>query len=111
MKKVINLENIKFASLNKKYYGNFRLTKEYREFKKLLTYNCGRWNIDPPYRVEIYVSAYQDIDNFIKPVLDSMKIVGTIKNDKEIMSLKIKKIQIKRGQLGSLEVYVGHYED
>jgi hypothetical protein len=110
MKKVISLDNIKFASLNKKYYGNFGLTKEYREFKKFLTFNCSRWDIDPPYRVEIYVNAYQDIDNFIKPVLDSMQDAGAINNDKEVLSLKVKKIQIKRGQAGSLDVYMGHYE-
>jgi Holliday junction resolvase RusA-like endonuclease len=110
MMMVINLENIKFASLNKKYYGNFGLTKEYREFKKLLTLNCLKVKINPPYRVEIIVRAYQDIDNFIKPVLDSLQESGVIDNDKNVESLIVTKDQSKRGELGWIEVYVDTYE-
>jgi Holliday junction resolvase RusA-like endonuclease len=107
MKKVISLDNVKFASLNKKYYGNFGLTKEYREFKKLLILSAKKGLIKPNYDMTIRVSMYQDIDNIIKPIMDSLETAGIIDNDKNVLSIDIFKLPIKRGQLGKLEIWIG----
>jgi Holliday junction resolvase RusA-like endonuclease len=111
MKKVISLDNIKFASLNKKYYGNFRLTKEYREFKNLLMLSCKKGLIRSPYEMIIEVSMYNDYDNILKPIGDALQSAGIIMNDKDILAVYIIKHPLKRGTLGKLEVQVGHYEN
>jgi Holliday junction resolvase RusA-like endonuclease len=63
--------------------------------------------IQSPYEVHIDVSAYQDIDNFIKPILDILQLGKVIDNDKNVNLLYVRKTPIKRGQLGKLEVFVG----
>jgi len=106
MELVINLNKIKFGSLNKKYYGNFGLTKEYRGFKDLLIASAKKIKIKPPYSILMTVSMYQDIDNIIKPVFDALQTKGIIDNDKNVQHINISKYPIRRGGLGSICVYV-----
>ena len=106
MELIISLSEIKFGSLNKKYYGNFGLTKEYRSFKDLLIASAKKIKIKPPYSVLITVSMYQDIDNIIKPILDALQTKGVIDNDKNVHHINISKYPIKRGELGSICVFV-----
>jgi Holliday junction resolvase RusA-like endonuclease len=104
---ILDVDKIKIVSLNKKYYGNFTLTREYRQFKNSI-YNClvDDVRIDPPYRVAIYVEMYHDIDNFLKPLFDAMQDKGIIGNDRDVIKLLIEKKQIKRGNSGRLFVEI-----
>ena len=113
MKLIIDLENIKFGSLNKKYKGNFKLTDEYKTFKGLLLNNILRkklTKIDPPYSILISVSMYQDIDNIIKPIFDALEAAEIIDNDRNVRHLVITKYPIKKRQLGSLAVFITNLE-
>jgi Holliday junction resolvase RusA-like endonuclease len=106
MKKVIDLENVKFVSLNNRYRGKYHLTEEYKVFKELLFVVAKRIKIDPPYSVRIDAKCYHDIDNFIKPILDTLQKVKIIKDDKLVEHLLVNKEPGKRGRPGRLEVYV-----
>jgi len=103
---VIDLENIKLPSLNSKYYKNFALKSEYKEFKEFLHCSCIQEKIEPPYKVIINCESYIDIDNFIKPIHDAIENRGVIDNDKNVLELHVYKTQIKRGMAGKLTVEV-----
>lgn len=109
---VIDLKDIKFGSINNRYNRNFSLTKEYRNFRKMLVLVCDKKKLKPPYFVSINIWCYQDIDASIKVILDALEIAGTIKNDRDIIILFVKKYPIKKGKKGSLKVYVeGNYNE
>jgi len=111
--KVIDLEGIKLKSLNDKFTvsrksKNICLKKEYEDFKKILLYSIGELEtpLEPPYFVYIYLETYLDIDNPLKPILDTLE-GPAIQNDKQIRRLLIDKIPRKRGHPSMLQVYVG----
>jgi len=106
MKKVIDIDDVKFGSLNRKYKRNFYLTKEYREFKKLLIYSCKKVKASKPYIIEIRVHCYQDIDNVIKPILDALEFRKIIDNDRNVQEIVIHKNHIKKNELGKLQVWI-----
>ena len=70
----------------------------------MLSYYCKKIKIDPPYRVEIYLTTYLDLDNPVKIILDSLD--NAITNDREILELHVYKTKTKRGKLGGIRVFV-----
>jgi Holliday junction resolvase RusA-like endonuclease len=50
--------------------------------------------------------TYNDYDNILKPISDALQDAGVINNDRNIHAVDIEKYPIKRGQLGSLSVYI-----
>lgn len=113
---VLDLDNIALTSLNRKY-GVSRsgrrlfLSNEYRYFKDLVKKSARPSRVDPPYAVAIHVECFHDIDNAIKPVLDSLQSCGAISNDKEIRYLEVLKTPRKRGELARLRVFVSNVEE
>jgi Holliday junction resolvase RusA-like endonuclease len=114
MRKVIDIKKIKISSINKKYTlarnsrgrKQFCTTDEYKAFKSLIANVCLKMIFLPPYKVMIEIDNYGDIDNCVKAILDSMQGV-CITNDCHVLKLLIIKNPIKRGQLGSVKVWVG----
>lgn len=102
--KVIEVDKIKIASVNQKYNANFILNPAYRDFKTHLTFLCERCVIKAPYKVTIELEMYQDIDNPVKCILDSLG--NAIDNDRNILELHVFKTPIKRGRDGSVKVFV-----
>jgi Holliday junction resolvase RusA-like endonuclease len=107
---VIRLTQIKIPSINEKYNINFKtgrffLKPAYREFKKLLQLVCKKTMLLPPYRIQINISTYKDIDNVEKLVIDSLQ-GNCIDNDRNVLEKYTKKIRLKKGSLESLVVWV-----
>lgn len=114
MTEIINLENIKFSSINNKFgynpkTGKFYVNKAYTEFKDLIMYSVLGNMFYPPYEIYIEIETYLDIDNCLKAVLDGLEEGGVIDDDKNILSLKIKKTKIPKNKLGALRVYIQRY--
>lgn len=107
--KVIDLDNIKFVGINKKFYRNFSLTNEYRKFKELLILSCAKAKIQPYYQIIIYMETYHDIDAPIKVILDALETAEVIDNDRNVINLMVHKKFNKRGRPDKLEVSVGTY--
>ena len=106
MIKIIDLDNIKLCSVNNKYASrSFSLSKEYRDFKKLLFTMVKNVIIEPDQKVLIIMETALDVDNPIKPILDGIEKV--FKDDKHVKILETRKIQIKRGHSGRLRIYAG----
>ena len=106
---VIQLEDIKIPSINAKYNWNPKakrlfINKSYQDFKNLLKASCKRVSVRAPYAVEIHITSYNDIDNAVKAILDSLDNV--IDNDRDVEELHVFKTPNKRGRSGALKVYV-----
>jgi hypothetical protein len=56
--------------------------------------------------IDIDVWTYLDIDNTIKPIVDTIQEIGIIKNDREVIELHVVKHKVKRGQLDKVEVKI-----
>jgi hypothetical protein len=111
MIKIIDIDNVKIPSVNRKYNGNFTLTKDYRTFKKIIASNCFcPVIVDPPYAIRIVFSGYIDIDNPVKCILDGISDAGAIANDRDVLSLHVDKTAIGRGKPGAIAVFLGHCE-
>lgn len=116
MVRVIDLDNVKIASVNQKYNVS-RTTKqlflnpEYRKFKELLVASCSDVKVEPPYRMRIEQRCYTDIDNAIKVTLDALQEAGVIQNDRHVLELSVIKEHIKRNAPGSIRVWVGTMEE
>lgn len=125
MELVIDIDSVTLRSINKrliqrkaapsdKYRGFVKVSKAfinsqaYRNFKKTLFYHLQIPSkvIKPPYAVHIYLETYLDIDNPLKPIIDSLNKT-VIEDDKFIHELKVYKKPRKRGHPSSLKVYVG----
>ena len=104
MIKILDIENIKLVSVNAKYQNkSFTLSKDYRNFKKTIEMFTKDIKIKKPQRVLIEMETALDIDNAVKPILDSIeKVFG---NDKHVQELIINKTPIKRGKAGRLKIY------
>jgi Holliday junction resolvase RusA-like endonuclease len=106
---VIEAIDIRIISINRKY-GSFNgkvfLDKNFRQFKKELYFSVKPIRIDPPYRVDILIWTYSDIDNATKVILDVLQDRGVITNDSEVTALCVEKIKIKKGSLGKIIVNV-----
>jgi Holliday junction resolvase RusA-like endonuclease len=118
MHKIIDLENIKLTSINSKFcvgkkrgkdgklHSNLYLSKDYAEFKKIITESVIKVFVKKPYEIKIEYSGYVDIDAFIKPLFDGLEDTEIIENDRYIEKLEIIKKPIKRGKLGTLTVFI-----
>lgn len=113
MIKILDLKKIKIASVNKKYgynpkAGKLYLTKEYKDFKNLVTESVIIPNIiiEKPYSVTVFIETPHDIDNYLKPLFDALEKSGVIENDKYINELRIKKKTIKKGTKSSIQVFL-----
>jgi Holliday junction resolvase RusA-like endonuclease len=114
LKLIVDLENINLASVNKKYVNkNFALSNEYRNFKDAVSWSAKAHLVDKEFdalgrfKMLIEFSAATDIDNVIKPVIDGVFRVGILEaDDKNVLELIVKKKPIKRGKLGSIQVYL-----
>ena len=114
MKHVISLKNVKFATINNKFgvdkKGELYLTQEYRDFKNLIFLSAKRGYVRPPYKIKIISIMYQDYDNVLKPITDALKLAKIIKDDRFVLQAEITKIPALRGQLGTLDVWIGTIE-
>ncbi len=111
MNQVISIQNLKFVSLNRKYIknrytGQLMLSTEYRNFKDLITLSVRKGFIEPPYRVRIEMETPQDIDNSLKAIFDAIQQAGVIDNDRNILEANLIKTPVKKGQAGSLKVFI-----
>lgn len=107
---VINLINIKLPSVNSKFGVNRKtnrlfLSEEYKVFKELLSNCCRCVIIPPPYRVQIVIETYKDIDACVKLITDSLQN-RCIGNDRDILEMFIRKIPVQKGENDKLRVYV-----
>ena len=112
MQKVIDIDNILLASINRKYRvsqagGKWILTRQYRDMKKLLTMVSKKGRLDPPYRIDIQMQTFIDIDNPVKCIQDSLQAAGIIDDDMNVLQLNVTKQPLPKGQPGRLVVYVG----
>ena len=107
MKKVIDIDNIKFISLNKRYRKNFSLTDEYRAFRDEIMLSIKKGHVKSPYSMIIEMRTYHDYDNVLKLIGDCLEKTGVIDNDRNIHHVVIEKDPIQRGKAEKLIVYVG----
>lgn len=116
MFKAIEIDEIHLKSINDKFTktktGKFTLTAKYRIFKQILDFKVKRPPkiIKPPYKIIIYQKTYLDIDNAIKPIIDSLKN-RVIIDDNDVEALHVYKEKRKRGAASSLVVYVDSLSD
>jgi len=102
---VIDIENITLGRINNKFgksrSGRLFLTKEYRDFKAILTMTCRKIQVPPPYHVVIEFTGQSDIDAHIKPILDALETAGVLDNDKNVYQLSVlkRKAQAKETRL------------
>ena len=104
MIKILDADNIKLCSINKKYNKNFSLTPEYRGFKLLIKTMAKKKHIDPPLSILIVMETALDIDASIKPIFDGLEGI-CFDNDKDILDARILKRKIKRGHSGRLKIF------
>jgi len=118
--KILDIENIKIPSINGKFgynpkTGRLFLQPKYRAFKELIEDMVVQFSanvkIEPPYSLRINVSTYMDVDNFIKPLQDSLKQAKLIDDDKNILRLTINKTPVKKGSPNSLQVFLNTLND
>ena len=112
MIKILELKNIKLASINKKYggvnkhTGRMFVSKDYIATQEMLYLSLRKVRIDSPIQLDIYLESYKDIDNIIHNIVNSIQKKGIIKNDRDINHLRVYKKPLKRGSLDSLHVFI-----
>ena len=101
---VLSIENIQIVGKNKKYYGNFALTKEYKAFQKEIFCNMimPTEKIEKPYRITMDFLMYHDIDAPVQAVLDCLEKKNIIENDRYIERLTVYKRFGKKGNPGEI---------
>jgi len=118
--KILDVENIKIPSINGKFgynpkTGRLYLQPKYKAFKDTLEKMVIQFSlnekIEPPYSLKINVSTALDIDNFIKPLQDSLKQAKLIDDDKNILQLVINKIPVKKGSPNSLQIFLNNINE
>lgn len=91
--RVIDIENIKLTSVNRKYtIGRGRrsliLSPEYRAFKTTISHIARRAvTFSNPVRVKIFHSSRLDVDNPVKCIIDALQDAGVLTNDRLVKSL------------------------
>jgi Holliday junction resolvase RusA-like endonuclease len=75
-------------------------------FKEFIKRQCVKEKIRGPYRVNIYIDTYKDIDNSIKAVIDALAESGVIDNDRNVHQLFVSKGVIGRGKPENIMVAV-----
>jgi Holliday junction resolvase RusA-like endonuclease len=108
----VTIYNVIIPSINQKYIinkktGQLVLSGAYRKFKEDLSLLFSKIEpVPPPYRINVLVRTYKDIDNFVKVMLDSLEAAGAIKNDRDVVLLNIRKFPAKRGASEAFAVEV-----
>lgn len=97
--------------------GRFVLSPAYRAFKDSLhlTINTSGRPV-APHQGTLHVTVYQesnhDCDALLKPVIDAMEAAGVLKDDKQVMSITVRRIpKLKRTHDDHIEVSVREYAD
>jgi Holliday junction resolvase RusA-like endonuclease len=108
---LVSVNERHIIAMNKKTGGKFiKNSTEYnRLIKDLFTvfrfaHKCE--TLKGKVLVEIVVSTYKDIDNVIKPVIDSLQKAEVIEDDRNVSKLYIVKNEIKKGSPDSIIVKV-----
>lgn len=121
MIQILDIDNIKIIGKDKKYtpipfktkagkrIARMILTNEYRSFKNEIYLRCKKVDIEPPYILYLYLSMAHDIDAPEGAILDAIQ-GKAYDNDKDIVRKITVKEKIKRGQLGSIKVFIDHYD-
>ena len=108
MIKVLSISEIKLKSINNKYAtSSFKLSTEYIQLKRILYFNLKKIRplLTPPYRVDIFVKTYIDIDNTLKPILDTLQST-CIENDRDVLAMHVYKLKRKKGHNSALDIFV-----
>jgi len=112
MKKILELKNVKLASLNKKYGGRNKVTggmylsKDYIATQEMIYLSLKKIKITSPIEVTIFVCSYKDSDNLIHSIINMIEKKGIIDNDREVNCLTVFKKPLKRGALDSVTVFI-----
>lgn len=114
MKLIYKLEDIKMISENNRQVPirtgkTLRLisTKEYRNYKKLLTdfFLLSNISEETPifkdFSAKLTIHTYKDLTNLIKPIFDALEESNLINNDRYLLNCQLIKIPIKKGKLDS----------
>lgn len=109
MIKILDIENIKFESINQKFglnkkAGRLFVKKEYKDFKNMVA-RFSKGKLENPYKIYIFISSYLDWDNCIKAICDGLENAGVIENDKDIYSGNVEKYPLKKTELGRLVIF------
>jgi Holliday junction resolvase RusA-like endonuclease len=101
----------KLCSINERYTATIIkgkprliLSAKYRKHKKYIAEHC----LKPDFEVKgliIHIHTYLDLDSNIKLILDGLEAGGVYKNDRQILSLEVKKTVNKRGQKDRMQVW------
>jgi len=76
--------------------GRWYKNPEYKAFQTALFYEikrCMETIILNPITVTIRMITKHDIDNLIKPILDTLELAGVMANDKQISLLIVNRVQ------------------
>lgn len=108
MLEIINLEDVKLCSINKKYINRkYALSNEYQTFKQLIAWSVETKEVfSDNIKIKIEVNTAKDIDSMVKPLLDGLEMSGVITNDRYVTELHVIKNTIKLRQPESLKVYI-----
>lgn len=91
--RVIDIENIKLTSVNRKYTiargkRQLVLSPEYRTFKTAISRSARRvTEFTTPVRIRIFHSSRLDVDNPVKAIMDGLQDAGILANDRLVKSL------------------------
>jgi len=112
MIKILDLKNVNLASLNKKYggknpkTGRYFLSKDYKDTQKLIYLSLRKIVIPSPIQLTIFVQTYKDADNLVHAICNTVEKKGIIKNDRDIVCLRVFKKIAKRGSPDSVQVFI-----
>lgn len=89
--RVIDIQNIKLTSVNRKYMvarGRLILSPEYRSYKKTIGIIARKGRVfEGDLEVTVRHSSKLDIDNPVKATLDALQEAGVYLNDRQIKRL------------------------
>ena len=91
--------------------GRTYMSPEYRAFKESLAWTFAAASgplLAGPVEVSISLVTNFDIDNLLKPVLDSLQTAGVISNDNQVKELHVWKE--RRGRKGQDQITIGVQE-
>ena len=101
--RIIDAQNIKLTSVNRKYMvarGRLILSPEYRNFKRLIGLIARKSHtFNGDIAVTIRHSSRLDVDNICKATLDALQECGVYRNDRQIKRLVAENDFENRGTL------------
>ena len=108
--------NVSIISENRRLIYNKHKTRLinnplYAQYKTMLGYGFHSYlNFKEPKMLkknicaEMEIHTCKDLDNIIKGILDVCQSLGYIKNDREVIEIRAKKVKIKRGHQELIKV-------